>query len=132
MPPYLRLVLGIGLLERLEDDLLLLRRNADAGIGDLERDDGRRLTEDRVIRAPAADRRRDVQPHAALLGELERVRQQVLEHLLQRLESVVDAAPEIGVDLHVEGQLPGFGLVPERPRDRRRAGSRRRSPRRRP
>ena len=30
---------GVGLLERLEDDLLFLERNADAGIGDLEGDD---------------------------------------------------------------------------------------------
>ena len=37
VPPYLRLVDGIGLLERLEDDLLLFQRNADAGVGDLER-----------------------------------------------------------------------------------------------
>ena len=29
---------GVGLLERLEDQLLLLRRDADAGVGDLERD----------------------------------------------------------------------------------------------
>ena len=31
---------GIGLLEGLEDDALLLERNADAGVGDLERHDG--------------------------------------------------------------------------------------------
>ena len=30
---------AVGLLERLEDDLLLLRRDADAGVGDGERDD---------------------------------------------------------------------------------------------
>ena len=29
----------VGLLERLEDDLLLLGRDADAGVGHLERDD---------------------------------------------------------------------------------------------
>ncbi len=48
---------GIGLLERLEDDLLLLQRNADAGIGDFESDDGRRLAKHRMIGAPAAERR---------------------------------------------------------------------------
>ena len=32
---------GVCLLERLEDDALLLRRNADARIGDFEGDDGR-------------------------------------------------------------------------------------------
>ena len=83
---------GVGLLERLEDDLLLLQRNADAGVGHFEGDDGRRLVEHRMIRAPAADRGRHVQPHAAVLGELEGVRQQVLEHLLQALGVGGDAA----------------------------------------
>ena len=62
---------GVGLLEGLEDDLLLLDRNADAGIGDLERHHRRRLVEHRMLRAPTAHRRRDVEPHAALGGELE-------------------------------------------------------------
>ena len=31
---------GVGLLEGLEDDALLFRRDADAGVGDLEGDDG--------------------------------------------------------------------------------------------
>ena len=34
---------GVGLLERLEDQLLLFQGNADAGIGHLEGDDGRRV-----------------------------------------------------------------------------------------
>ena len=41
---------GVGLLERLEDDALLLRRDADAGVGDLERHHRRRVVEDRMIR----------------------------------------------------------------------------------
>ena len=45
---------GVGLLEGLEDDLLLLGRDADAGVRDLEGDDRRRLAEDRMIGAPAA------------------------------------------------------------------------------
>ena len=48
---------GVGLLERLEDDLLLFQRNADAGIGDLERHHRRRLAEHRMLGAPAAERR---------------------------------------------------------------------------
>ena len=63
---------------------------------------------------PAADGG-DVQPHAALLRELEGVRQQVLEHLLQALRVGHDAAAETRVDLHVEGQPPAVGLVAERP-----------------
>src|SRR3954451_2989843 len=71
---------GVSLLERLEDDLLLLERNADAAIGHLECDYRRRLTEQRVVRAPTALHRGDVEAHPALRGELKRVRQQVLEH----------------------------------------------------
>ena len=76
---------GVGLLECLEDDLLLLGRDADAGIGHLERDDGRRLAEDGMVgvQPPAAARHLERTP--PLLGELEGVRQQVLEHLLQAL-----------------------------------------------
>ena len=38
VPPYWRLVRAVGLLEGLEDQLLLVRRDADAGVGDRERD----------------------------------------------------------------------------------------------
>ncbi len=48
---------GIGLLERLEDQLLLLQRNADAGIGHLEGDHGRRVVEHGMLGAPAAHAR---------------------------------------------------------------------------
>ena len=41
---------GIGLLERFKDDLLLLERNADAGVGHFEGDHGRRLAENRMFR----------------------------------------------------------------------------------
>ena len=49
-------------------------------------------------------------------GELEGVRQQVLEHLLQALGIRNDAALEVGSDLDLERQLPVLGLVPERTR----------------
>ena len=52
---------------------------------------------------------------AAMLGELERVRQQVLQHLLQTLAVRGDAAQR-RIDLHVERQAAAFGLVAERPR----------------
>ena len=106
---------GVGLLERLEDDLLLLQQDADAGIGDFEGDHGRRLVEHRMLGAPAAERGRDVEPHAAVLGELEGVRQQVLEHLLQALGIGDDAAPEMRIDLHIEGKGPPLGVVTEWP-----------------
>ena len=44
---------GIGLLECLKDDALFLRRNADAGVGHLERDHRCRAAENRVTLAPS-------------------------------------------------------------------------------
>ena len=43
---------SVGLLERFEDDALLFRRNADAGIGYRERDHALGAVEDRMTRAP--------------------------------------------------------------------------------
>ena len=62
---------AVRLLERLEDQALLVLRDADAGIGDRERDD---------VGAPSAV---IAQLDAAALGELDRVRQQVAQHLTQ-------------------------------------------------
>ena len=64
--------------------------------------------------APACHGRRDAQPHTALGGELERIRQQILQHLLQALGVGDDTASEARIDLDVERQLPVFRLVPER------------------
>ena len=78
---------AVGLLERLEDDLLLVGRDADAGVAS-PRTRARRGARLSVVvvraparRAPAAI----VERHLALVRELERVRQQVLEDLLQAL-----------------------------------------------
>ena len=43
VPPYWRLVRAVGLLEGLEDELLLVRRDADAGVADRERHAARPL-----------------------------------------------------------------------------------------
>ena len=48
---------GVRLLKRFEDQLLLFQRNADAGVGDLKGDDRSRLVQDRMLGAPASDRR---------------------------------------------------------------------------
>ena len=48
----------IGLLEGLEDDALFLRSDADAGVGDLERDNRAGAGKDGVVGAPAAGNRR--------------------------------------------------------------------------
>ena len=91
---------GIGLLERLEDDLLLLRRNADAGIGHFEGNHLCAWLQHRVRRASSrlapADTFSCTPP---LGGELERVGKQVLQHLLQALGVGDDAAAEVGIEL---------------------------------
>ena len=109
---------GIRLLKRLEDQLLLFQGNADAGIGNLKGDNGRRVVEDGMFGAPAAHGRRNAEAHAALGGKLERVRQQILQHLLQALGVGDDTASQIGIDIDVERQLPVFSFVPERSSNR--------------
>ena len=64
---------AVGLAERFEDHLLLLGRNADAGVAHRERDAAPApLPSTRSVTAPA-------------LGELERVREQVLQDLADAL-----------------------------------------------
>ena len=82
---------AVGLLERLEDQLQLVLRDADAGVARPRTRSRPRRSSSVLAREPRAlcapcDRQR----HAALLGELERVREQVLEHLLQALLVGVD------------------------------------------
>src|SRR6516225_5227225 len=64
---------GVGLLERLEDDFLLFRRDADTRIGDLEGHHFGRVLQDWMIWAPAADRGVNAQLDAAWFGEFEGV-----------------------------------------------------------
>jgi hypothetical protein len=66
-----------------------------------------------VIDGEARRDARDVKRTAAVLGELERVRQEVLEDLLQALRVGDDAAPERRVDADVERQAAVLGVVPE-------------------
>src|SRR6185312_16127439 len=91
----------VRLLERLEDDLLFVRRNADAGVRDRNRNDRARLVERLAIRAPAFGDLRDAQRHAALFGELERVRQQVADDLLQPLRVREHVARQVVVEFDV-------------------------------
>src|SRR5438270_11300824 len=62
---------AIGLMEGLEDDLLLIRRNADAGIRYGEGDHVPGVIQDLVFGIPAAGDGGNIQSHLALFGELE-------------------------------------------------------------
>ena len=122
---------GIRLLEGLEDDPLLLRRDADAGIGDLEGDDRRRVLQRRVIGAPAlaaGNTRRLTPPWAVNLKAFDR---RFLRTCCRRLEFGDDAALELGrsrTRRTAGGSPPRAGTAaPSRP-----AGCRRGSPRHRP
>ena len=86
VPPYLRLVRAVGLLERLEDDLLLVGEmpmpvsvtaKATTVVGAVQL---------LVVRAPAGLGRLDRQCHLAVVRELEGVGEQVLQDLLQALD----------------------------------------------
>src|SRR4029078_6274082 len=73
--------------------------------------------EHRVLGAPAARHCRYVEANASLAGELERVGEQVLQHLLQALGVCGDRTTEIWIEINLERQLPGIRFVPEGPRD---------------
>ena len=70
-----------------------------------------------MVGAPTPGHLGDAQLDAALLGELEGIGQQVLQHLLQAFRVGCDAAVELRIELHLEGQAPAVRLMAERPRD---------------
>src|SRR5262249_46922936 len=76
---------AVGLLERFEDQLLLGRRDADAGVDDGERDHAPGALQHRVLEVDRLRREPEAQLDVPIAGELERVREEVLEHLLQPL-----------------------------------------------
>src|SRR5688572_3209193 len=104
----------VGLLERLEDELLLVARDADSGVGHLERQDHRRGVQGAAREAAVLICLAHRQPHAALVGELEGVRQQVLEHLLQPLAVRIQRRRDIGAHVDVELQRLLLGERTER------------------
>jgi hypothetical protein len=104
----------VGLLECFENDLLFLGGNTNAGVGDLEGDDGLRLAENRVCRGPANRRGRNLELNAAAVGELEGVGQQVLQHLLQTLGVGYQAASKRRIEIDLEGKLSRVRFVTER------------------
>src|SRR3954470_16071441 len=76
---------SIGLLESFENQLLLVLRNADAGVGDGDLYCPACSSKSEVRRAPTALRRADGQSDTALRGELESVREEVEHDLLEPL-----------------------------------------------
>ncbi len=80
-------------------------------------DDGASAGEDRVIGLQPPGNRRNAQTDASLLGEFERVGEQVLEHLLQPLGVGDQAASHARIVRHFERKLAVFRLVTEGPRD---------------
>ena len=110
---------GVGLLERLEDDPLLLRRDADAGVGDGELDDRRRLAEDRVIRRSSRLSRRPTCSRTLPCAvNLKAFDSRFLRICSRRFESVVMWRPTFGVEVRDERQRARFRLVAEVALDR--------------
>ena len=95
----------VRLLEGLEDELLLLRRDADARVADGERDHARALLLRRLLH-----RHRD----AALGGELERVRQEVLQDLLETADVREERMRQRPDHLDLEREVLLFRDVAER------------------
>ena len=108
----------VGLLEFLENEALLFLRNADARVGHLERHDPPGSLEHGVVLAPSGHSGGNAKPDAAPFGELERIREQVLKHLLQPFRIGDDVGTERRIDLHIKRQVPAVRFVPEWPRDR--------------
>ena len=75
LPPYLRVIGAVGLREGVEDALLTLERDADAGVRD------RHMQDDDIVRRRLFSR--DAKNDLALLGELDRVPEQIDENLTQ-------------------------------------------------
>ena len=75
------------------------------------------FAENRMIVAPSAAGIEDREPDAALLGELERIGEQILEHLLEALGVGDQAAAQMRVGVQLEGELAVLCLVAEGPGD---------------
>src|SRR6185369_14882454 len=83
---------GVRLLECLEDESLLLRRDADAGVLDSEGNNLRLLAKHRVIESPALRGKIHAHFDVAARSELDGVGEQILEDLLEALGIAVHRA----------------------------------------
>ena len=70
-----------------------------------------------MIRAPSFGRRSDVQRHTAALREFERVRQKILQHLLQPFQIGEDRLRQILIERDIELESLVVGHVLEIPAD---------------
>src|SRR6185503_426865 len=95
---------AIRLLECFEDQLLLVLRDPDAGVAHDEGDHLLRAVELARGEPPPLVGPTHREPDRALLRELEGVRQQVLEHLLQPLAVGVNGSRRIRRHLDLEAQ----------------------------
>ena len=105
---------GVRLLERFEDQALLFRSDANAGVRDLDRHRGGGEAKNRMVGRPPAGHLLHAHLDLTLRGELERVREQVLENLLQTFRVAGERARQRIVDLDLEGQVLRLGEVVER------------------
>src|SRR5580693_3788878 len=96
---------AVRLLERLEDDLLLVGLDADARVADGERDGAPGAREALVLRAPAGVDGLDLERHPPALGELEGVGEQVLDDLLEPLDVGVDGERQRAREVEDEVEL---------------------------
>ena len=113
VPPYLRLVVPSACWNASKMTWCLSGENADAGVFDLERDHVGGAIEAGMAARPAVRRRLDRQRDRSLLGELDRVRDQVLEHLLHALLVGDDRADGVRIEVDAEGQALAAGDLAE-------------------
>src|SRR5207244_13231748 len=94
----------VRLLEGLEDDAQLLLRDPDPRVDDREADDGLGGREALAREADVVAGDADLESHGALVGELDRVREQVLQDLLESLLVGDDRRRDVRAD-HVHREL---------------------------
>ena len=105
---------AVGLLEGLENNLLLARRNPDAGVADREGHDTIRLPEPEVLARPSRQDLFDAQGDHAMLREFDGVRQQVFQHLLQTHQIGLNGRGQTRHALDREFQPFALRHLPER------------------
>jgi len=104
------------LLKGFKDDALFLLRDADSSIAYGEGHHALDAAEHRVSAAPPGGRAGDLQFYRAVLGKLQGVRQQILQHLLKTLGIGVNRLAQSGVEFDREVEAFALGHVTERAR----------------